>query len=131
MKKTLFSIAAAALLALLAPCAASADSQPSGIWIYNSTGYCLWATVYTAGRIVSQGGFPGWVPAKDKRLYPVTWKGVGQAFDVRVEMLSTQHCAAQNSQHPLSGDLRATVQGSLAYRVEVVGGPGSYRLIRY
>jgi hypothetical protein len=129
MKKAVFAIAA--LLALLVPSFASANSQQSGIWIYNSTNYCLWATVYTGGRIVGQGGFPNWVPAKDKRLYPVTWKGVGQSFDVRVEMLSTNHCAAQNSQHPLSGDLRTTVQGNLAYRVEVVGGPGSYKLVRY
>ena len=129
MKKAI--IAAVALLALLMPSFASADSQPSGIWIHNTTNYCLWATVYTGGRIVKEGGFPNWVPAKDKRLYPVVWKGVGQAFDVRVEMLSTEHCAAQNSQHPLSGDMRTTVQGSLAYRVEVVGGPHSYRLIRY
>src|ERR1017187_3596108 len=108
MKKALFSIVA--LVALLAPGAASANSQPSGIWIYNSTGNCLWATVYTAGSIVKEGGFPNWVPAKDKRLYPVTWKGIGQAFDVRVEMLSTQNCQAQSHQHPLSGDLQTTVQ---------------------
>jgi hypothetical protein len=129
MKKTIFAIVA--LFALLTPSFASANSQASGIWIINNTNYCLWATVYTAGHIVKEGGFPNWVPAKDKRAYPVVWKGIGQSFDVRVEMLSTQHCAAQNSQHPLSGDLRTTVQGTLAYRVEVVGGPGSYKLIRY
>ena len=129
MKKAFFAIAVA--LGLLTPSFAFANSQPSGIWIQNETNYCLWATVYTAGNIVSQGGFPGWVPAKDKRLYPVTWRGIGQSFDVRVEILSTRDCKAQNSQHPLSWDSRTTVQGNLAYRVAVTGAPGSYRLIRY
>jgi len=129
MRKAIFALTV--MFGLLAPSFASANSQQSGIWIMNNTNYCLWATVYTAGSIVKQGGFPNWVPSKDKRLYPVTWRGVGQAFDVRVEMLSTRHCAAQNRQHPLSGDLRTTVQGNLAYRVEVTGGPGNYRLIRY
>jgi len=129
MKKILFAIATA--FAILTPSFASANSQPSGIWIINNTNYCLWATVYTAGSIVKQGGFPAWVPAKEKRAYPVTWKGIGQSFDVRVEMLSTRECTPQNSQHPLSWDSRTTVQGSLAYRVEVVGAPGSFKLIRY
>ncbi|HTU69470.1 MAG TPA: hypothetical protein VMF11_04035 [Candidatus Baltobacteraceae bacterium] len=129
MKKTLLCMAAA--LAMLAPAAATAGGQASGIWIYNETDHCLWATVYTAGSIVKQGGFPNWVPAKDKRLYPVTWKGVGQAFDVRTEILSTKQCVPQNARNPLVADIRTTVQGSLAYRVAVTGKPGSFRLVRY
>ena len=129
MKRTILCMAAA--LAILAPAAATANSQQSGIWIYNQTDNCLWATVYTAGSIVKQGGFPNWVPAKDKRLYPVTWKGVGQQFVVRTEVLSTKNCVAQNSRNPLASDIRTTVQGSLAYRVALVGKPGSFRLERY
>jgi hypothetical protein len=109
-------IAAFSLLA--AP--ASAGPQSSGIWIANTTENCLWATVYTAGSQVRAGGFPNWVPAKDKRVYPVEIKGVGQAFRVRAEVLSTTECRAQNAQHPLIADIDTTVQGSIVYQVRMI-----------
>lgn len=128
MKKiAVFSIAVA-LAALLAIPKPAPASQQSGIWIHNDTGNCLWATVYSAGRI---DGRPNWVPAKDKRVYGVSWKGVGQSFRVRVEILSTTACTPQNSTHPLAADIDTYVQGSLAYQVRVVGQGRSFRIIRY
>jgi hypothetical protein len=122
-------IAAIALLAV--PAAVSADSQSSGIWITNMTGHCLWATVYTAGSQVREGGFPNWVPANDKRLYPITWKGMGQQFRVRVEVLSTTECVAQNAAHPLVADVDTNVSGGLAYQVRLIRSRGEFFLERY
>jgi hypothetical protein len=128
MKKNAFFSVALALLALLALPKPAPASQQSGIWIHNDTGNCLWATVYSAGRI---DGRPNWVPAKDKRVYGVSWKGVGQQFRVRVEILSTTACTPQSSAHPLVADIDTYVQGSLAYQVRVVGQGHSFRIIRY
>ena len=127
--KTLAPFCAAfALLTLLAMPKPVPASQQSGIWIHNDTPNCLWATVYSAGRI---DGRPNWVPAKDKRVYNVSWKGVGQSFRVRVEILSTTACTPQNSAHPLAADIDTNVQGSLAYQVRVVGEGRNFRIIRY
>lgn len=127
--KRILVCALAALLLLAMP--NQAPAQDSGIWIHNQTAYCLWATVYTAGRIVGKGGFPNWVPARDKRLYPVDWKGVGQQFRVRAEVLSTHDCRPQNSQHPLQADFDTHVQGNLAYQVRVVQNGRNFYFERY
>ncbi len=128
MKKHWFVLGLIATIALVAsPFVASANSQQSGIWIVNETPNCLWATVYSAGKIV---GRPGWFAANNKGVYSVTWKGIGQQFDVRTEILSTKNCQAQNAQNPLAADIRTTVQGSLAYTVRVVKNGNSFRLIR-
>lgn len=127
MKRLAF-LPAIAFLALLASPGTAHANQQSGIWIHNDTANCLWATVYSAGRIQ---GRPDWVPARDKRLYSITWKGIGQSFRVRVEMLSTTQCTPQNHANPLAADIDTHVQGSLAYQVRVVGSGRSFRLIRY
>jgi len=128
MKKIASFGAALALLALVAMPKPVPASQQSAVWIHNDTANCLWATVYSAGRI---DGRPNWVPAKDKRPYSISWKGVGQQFRVRVEILSTTECTPQNSAHPLAADIDTYVQGSLAYQVRVVGQGHSFRIIRY
>lgn len=129
MKRVFLSaLAAIALIAMPKPLPAA---QQSGIWIHNLTGYCVWATVYTAGQQVREGGFPNWVPSKDSRVYPVAWKGVGQEFRVRVEVLSTKDCTPQTAEHPLQGDTDTFVRGSLAYQVKVLGRPGHFYLERF
>lgn len=125
--RTWFSLAVA-LLALLATPRAVTASQQTGIWIHNDTANCLWATVYSGGRIQ---GRPHWVGAKDKSLYSISWNGIGQQYRVRTEILSTGPCTPQNSAHPLAADIETHVQGSLAYQVRVVGQGHSFRIIRY
>jgi hypothetical protein len=121
----------AAAFALLATPAPVPAAQTSGIWIINTTGNCLWATVYTSGSIIKSAGFPGWVPANDKRVYEVPWKGVGQQYRVRTEVLSTTQCTAQNAAHPLSADIETWVQGSLAYQVRLIRDHHGFRLERF
>ena len=129
MKRSIACVAAA--LALLAMPAPAPAAQTSGIWIINTTGNCLWATVYTAGSIIKSTGFPGWVPANDKRVYEVPWKGVGQQYRVRVEVLSTTSCAAQNSAHPLAADIDTNVSGTIAYQVRLIRDQHGFRLERF
>lgn len=130
MKRIIVCVAAAlALLAMPKPVTAAQDS---GIWIHNTTGYCVWVTVYTAGSQVRKGGFPNWVPANDKRLYPISWRGVGEEFRVRAEVLSTRACEPQNDAHPLQADIDTHVRGNLAYQVRLVHEGGrNFRFIRY
>ncbi len=127
MRKHWFIPAAIALFALVAAPFVASANQTSGIWIVNETPNCLWATVYSAGKIV---GRPNWVDANNRRVYSVTIKGVGQQFDVRAEILSTMRCQKQSAQYPLAADIRTTVQGSIVYTVRVVKNGSSFRLIR-
>lgn len=123
---------AGAVLAVLCtmPGTVNASAQ-SGIEIYNKTNYCLWATAYSAGRIVHSEGFPGWVAAHSEGTYPIDLRGPGEEFRVRVEILSTNKCEPQNGQHPLLEDISTHVQGSRSFRVRVLGTKGRFSLERY
>ena len=121
-------------MTLFASRADAQGKQRSGIWIHNETTSCAWVTVYTAGNQVREGGFPNWVLPKDSTVYPVSWQGVGQSFDVRVEFkqaISPKKCPG-NDNTPVQGDIRKSMQGSLAYQVKVRGSAAQgFTMIRY
>lgn len=122
---------AASTLALLALPVLPGSAAQSGILIQNKTAYCLWATAYTGGKIVHSEGFPGWVSAHSDGTYPIDLRGLGEEFRVRVEILSTTACKAQDSAHPLLADIDTHVQGNRSFRVRVLGGPKHFTLERY
>lgn len=129
MKRALATLFIA--LASIAGLAARGSATQSGILIHNKTNYCLWATAYTGGKIVHSEGFPGWVSAQSEGVYPIDLRGLGEEFRVRVEILSTRACKAQDSEHPLLADLDTHVQGNRSFRVRVLGGPKHFALERY
>lgn len=116
-------------------------AQTSGIWVNNQTDWCAWATVYTGGQIVHQGGFPNWIAPRDSNVYPVQWRGVGQQYRVRVEFKKPKNTAnpsakgfdrcANAGDNPVDGDIETTVFGNLAYKVRVFGAQGSFQIHRY
>ncbi len=124
--RRILSLCIAAMLIAALPQAASAQKRPGTIMIVNQSGYCLWATVYYAGHIV---GRPGWTPV-GRGYYDVPWKGVGQRWELRTEILSTRDCKAQNAQNPLKADISVGMQGSLAYEVIVERQGSGFRLVR-
>lgn len=124
--KRILALCIAAIVAAAIPQMVLAQKKPGTILIDNRSGYCLWATVYFAGKI---RGRPWWAPV-GKSYYDIPWKGVGQMWTLRTEILSTRDCTPQNSQHPLKADIDTSMQGSLAYEVIVERSGSGFKLIR-